>query len=81
MGPNGVAQVRNYPVVRRLTANSPAARAGVLLGDQIVSANGRDGRRPPLFEDVTPGSRVVLRIRRGGDEREIAFVAGTAPTR
>jgi hypothetical protein len=39
----------------------------------IVSVNGRDGRQSPLFRDLRPGSTIVMRVRRGDEEREIRF--------
>lgn len=76
MGRNaeGKLDMRNPPTIRQVLPDSPAARAGLQAGDVIVSVNGRDGRNPPLFNDFQPGSKVVLRIRRGDDEREIALV-------
>ncbi len=67
---------RDYPKVAALVEGSPAARAGIRAGDVIVSVNGRDGRRSPLFRDVQPGSRVVMRVRRGDEEREIRYEIG-----
>ncbi|HLL45307.1 MAG TPA: PDZ domain-containing protein, partial [Longimicrobiaceae bacterium] len=64
---------RDYPRVTGVAQGSTAARAGVREGDVIVSVNGHDSRRPPLFRDLRPGSTVVLRIRRGGEEREIRY--------
>lgn len=81
MGEDGAVQVSTYPTVKQIREGSAAARAGLRAGDRIISANGRDGRRPPLFEDVRPGSRVVLRIRRADEEREITFLAQPVPPR
>jgi len=72
--PDGTAQFENYPVVKDVTPDSPASEAGVRSGDVIVSVNGRDGRSPPLFNNVRPEEPVVLRVRRGDEEREIRFV-------
>jgi S1-C subfamily serine protease len=72
-GADGRLVMQNLPVVRSVTAESAAARAGLRAGDVIVSANGRDGRTPRLFDGIAPGTPVVLRIRRGNAEREVAF--------
>lgn len=64
---------RDYPRVTSLVEGSTAARAGVRTGDVIVSVNGRDGRQSPLFRDLRPGSNIVMRVRRGDEEREIRF--------
>ncbi|HEY0021536.1 MAG TPA: PDZ domain-containing protein [Longimicrobium sp.] len=79
-GPNGRTVMQNPPVVRTVAAHSAAARAGLRVGDIIVSANGRDGRTPRLFEGIRPGTRLVLRIRRVNAEREVTFRMPAPPT-
>ena len=64
---------RDYPRVSGLVQGSAAARAGIRDGDVIVSVNGHDARRPPLFNTLKAGDTVVLRVRRGDEEREIRF--------
>jgi S1-C subfamily serine protease len=74
VGPDGKPRLASYPRVRRVIAGSPAEAAGLRVGDQVVNVDGRDGKEPPLFEHARVGTRVVLRIRRGDEEREISFV-------
>ena len=73
-GADGTIRVPSYPHVLDVVPSSPAAQAGLRAGDQIVAVNGRDGMHPPLFEDVRVGTRVVLRVRRDDEEREITFI-------
>lgn len=62
-----------YPVVTSLVAGSSAKEAGLMVGDTILSANGRDAREPKLFPDRRPGTWYTVRIRRGVAEREVGF--------
>jgi S1-C subfamily serine protease len=71
---DGTRRMRSYPTVKSVVPTSPAARAGLRANDIIVSTNGRDARTPPLFQSLRPGAPVVLRVRRGSDEREITFI-------
>ncbi|HET7230041.1 MAG TPA: PDZ domain-containing protein [Longimicrobium sp.] len=81
LGPGGKARVASYPRVVTVAPSSPAAAAGLRAGDMIVSVDGRDGMSTPLFENVRAGRAVVLRIRRGDEEREIRFVPRALPRR
>jgi S1-C subfamily serine protease len=64
---------RAFPRVSAVVAGSAAARAGLHTGDLIVAVNGRDARRPPLFARIRRGTDVVMRVRRGDEEREIRY--------
>lgn len=61
---------RTAPVLGKVEANSPAARAGLLVGDQIVAI---DGVALDDWSDVVrliraaPGQTVAIEYRRGGD--------------
>lgn len=75
-------EVRNMgrPVITGVRPGSPAAEAGLTVGDVILSVDGQDTEeRLPNFRIATPGRQYVLRVRRGGEEREVAIVA--APPR
>jgi beta-lactamase regulating signal transducer with metallopeptidase domain len=65
-----------YPAVSRVDAGSPAAAAGLAVGDTIVSSNGRDTKLGGIFPDRTPGAEYVLRVRRGGVERGVRLTVG-----
>ncbi len=58
--------------------NSPAARAGIRIGDRIVAANGSFmvGNLPDIVAASRPGDILTLRIQRGMLEEEIAFPLG-----
>ena len=69
----------DYPVIRQVTEGSAAARAGLAVGDTLLAVNGRDARLPPIFPDRTAGVRYVLRVRRGGEERELTYIYPAPP--
>jgi regulator of sigma E protease len=61
--------------VGAVDVGSPAEKAGLLPGDEIVSI---DGKPLPSWEEaqyhiiLRPETSLALRVRRGGDEREVA---------
>jgi regulator of sigma E protease len=63
------------PIVGAVDADSPAEKAGLLPGDEIVSI---DGKPLPSWEEaqyhiiLRPETSLALRVRRGGDEREVS---------
>lgn len=65
--------VADYPTVGRVDPGSPAAKAGIKAGDEIVSVNGVDTRvkHVGLF---TAGTKYELRLRRGNDELDVELV-------
>jgi C-terminal processing protease CtpA/Prc len=75
--PRGTAD--NPPTVSLVEPGSPAALAGLRVGDAIVELNGVDTRGTPLFASREPGTRYLLRIRRGNEEREVALVVARNP--
>jgi S1-C subfamily serine protease len=64
---------RDFPTVSAVVEGSAAARAGLKVGDVIVSVNGHDARRPPLFTGLRHGAAVVMRVRRGDEERDVRY--------
>jgi regulator of sigma E protease len=63
------------PIVGAVDAGSPAEKAGLVPGDEIVSI---DGKPVPSWEAaqyhiiLRPDTSLALRVRRGGDERDVA---------
>lgn len=70
-----------YPVVSDLQAGSSAANGGLLNGDTILSANGRDARKPNLFPDSHPGANYTVQIRRANREQAVSFELGPPRSR
>jgi putative serine protease PepD len=71
--------------VAGLEPGGPAADAGLLPGDRIVSVGGRRVREP---DDVTaaidgrrPGDQVTIVVERGGSPRAVDVTLGTRPER
>jgi S1-C subfamily serine protease len=76
-GPNNTY---GYPFVHTVVKGSNAERAGLAVNDTILSVNGRDARRPPLFPVREAGTRYVLRVRRGREELELTFIYPQVPS-
>jgi regulator of sigma E protease len=68
------------PVIGAVAAASPAEQAGLQPGDEII---GIDDHSLSTWEDaqyailIRPDSRLRLRVRRGGDEREVVVRSAT----
>lgn len=62
-------------VVTEVTRDGPADRAGLLRGDVVLDINGQQVRSVPnrWLATQTPGQLLHVRIKRGGDTREISF--------
>ncbi len=60
------------PVVVAVAPGSPAARAGVLVGDEIVSVAGEVPRDVIEWRWLVDDADVELEVRRGGVERTVA---------
>ncbi|WP_408888958.1 carboxypeptidase regulatory-like domain-containing protein [Myxococcus faecalis] len=70
----GFSEARGSVEVAWLTPDGPAARAGVVVGDRLVSVDGlvvRDRAEAEARTRGTPGSPVRLQVRREGQEREL----------
>lgn len=85
-----IAKAFNLPNARGallgdVEPGSPAARSGLLRGDVIVSMNSApvaDSQALRMKIAMTaPGTKVLLRILRGGNERNVEVVLGELPVR
>ncbi|AUX41520.1 uncharacterized protein SOCE26_029400 [Sorangium cellulosum] len=72
-------------IAKHVITSSPAAKAGIVDGDQVVSADGVPLEDPKqLVARVAlagPGNTVNLRIRRGGQERDVSPTLAPFPGR
>ncbi len=70
-------------LVSKVTAGSPADRAGVKRGDLIVGVDGKDVSSvrtlPRLVAAVAPGRTAQLTLWRKGEERDVAVKVGQRP--
>ena len=76
----GNAFFDGYPVVKGVEPGSPAAKAGVLAGDVLLTFNSHDmrGASTGLSKWLKVGAPFVLRIRRND---EVKFIRGTLDRR
>ena len=66
-----------YPVVTKVEAGAPAARAGLAVGDTIVAVGGIDVMTgTPLELRMAVGDTVQLRVHRAGRAQDLALVLG-----
>ncbi len=59
--------------VQTVAPGSPAARAGVLAGDEVTSVNGEPVRDVIAYQLHVDGPHVDLELRRGGLERSVVI--------
>jgi len=77
----GNAFFDSYPVVTGVEKGSPAAKAGVVAGDVLVSFNAHDMRGGALQmrKWLRPGAPFVLRLRRNDAVRTVRGTLGKPP--
>ena len=63
------------PFVASVSPESPAAAAGFMVDDVVLSIDGRDSLERPLFPGLAPGRAYTVRVKRGEEERELRVVA------
>ncbi len=71
----GLQQTENGLTIMRITANSAAAEAGLILNDIVLQVNGKSvASRDDFVRTVAgckPKQKIILRIKRGEDEKDI----------
>jgi S1-C subfamily serine protease len=69
------------PTVETVEPGSPAERAGVAKGDEILLIDGQSvvGRDIVFNQLLRPGTRLPLRVRRDGDTRDVVLVIKQRP--
>src|SRR3984893_2190175 len=65
--------------VQTVAPGSPAARAGVLAGDEVTSVNGEPVRDVIAYQLHVDGPHVDLELRRGGLERNVVIDKADGP--
>jgi S1-C subfamily serine protease len=77
----GAAFFERYPVISNVEPGSPAAKAGVLPGDVIITFNSHDmrGSALQLGNWMKPGAAFELRVRRNEKVRLVRGVLGHRP--
>ena len=69
-------------MVREVSKGSPAEKAGLRAGDEILRINGlsaTNGKFAAVARTLTEGDTVKLRIKRDGKERDYTVVAAAPP--
>ena len=65
-----------------VTADSPAAAAGVLVGDMLLAFDGQPSRRRKICSicwSAIASARPVLRVLRGGQVTDVPVTVGERP--
>lgn len=82
---NGKTLVRfsDYPRVEAVDPDSPAERAGIEAQDRLVAIAGRDVTQgiEPFRALLTPGRRLAVTLRRGGETRTVMVTVARRPER
>jgi C-terminal processing protease CtpA/Prc len=76
-----VFRFEENPTVESVEPGSPADRAGVRKGDEIMLIGGRNlvGREVEFSRLLRPNSRLPIRIRRDGDARDMVLLIKERP--
>lgn len=73
---------RAQVIVRGVSKGSPAEKAGLQAGDEIIRINGMspaNGKFAAVARTLTEGDTVALRVKRDGKEREYRVIAAPRP--
>lgn len=73
-------QATNEPRIAKVFSGTPAEKAGLKVGDLILSFDGKPIKEFPdlskLVNEKLPGEKVKVRLKRGADELELEVVIG-----
>lgn len=73
---SGNIYTAGLPHVTRVSPDSPASDAGFMVGDTIVTFDGRLGTAPGALKLPEPGTQVVVKIKRGAKDTTLTLTAG-----
>jgi serine protease Do len=83
IGPTEENAAHQGAAVRRVTPDSPAAKAGLQEGDVITRVDGRQVDDPESLLNVLaqhkPGDKLKFQVRRDGQEKSLDVTLGTRP--
>lgn len=76
-----IVRFYGYPRIAMVEPSSPAERAGILVGDTLLSLNGTDvkEREISLTRLLVPSQRITVRVRRDGHPKDFRVTVGEAP--
>ena len=79
--PDRIIRFFQYPRIALVEGNSPAERAGVLVGDTVLALNGDDLREREFSfaKLLIPNAIVTLRVQRAGSARDLKVKVGETP--
>jgi S1-C subfamily serine protease len=70
--------------IQRVEPNTPASRAGLMPGDVFLRVGGVEPKERTHMQQVLvslrPGSRVLITVRRGDEEKTVLVQLGSRPT-
>lgn len=66
-------------VVSSLELGSPAEKAGIRQGDELLTIGGYPADRAPLPSLLKPGAKVVVRYQRDGAAKDVTVIAAKRP--
>ena len=72
--PGEAPRSENYPVVTHVGAGAYADRAGIKVGDVIVSVDGRDLGDGSFLPEMRLGETYMIRVRRGGEVLDLSML-------
>jgi serine protease Do len=76
-----IVQFYTYPRIALVEPSSPAEKAGIQQGDTLVAFNGTDvlEREISLTRLLVPEHKLIVRLRREGNSRDVKVIVGEAP--